>query len=247
MNDRDDFYVGYLPMPASHRRLAHVVVPLIMWLLVAVMGVCVLFQRDPGPAVWDLSAEQTWEGTLYAEPYPMLVSTSERGVRVQLITGELKNSVHDRIRPLDGQRARLAGFPLERDGRSMIQLSPAEDAIGSLAGAVDSKPDLRPLADVELVGEIVDGKCFYGAMKPGNGRAHKACAILCIDAGLPAMFVSTDTAGKATFWLLTFDGRAEFPTGLRELVAEPVRVRGRASMLGDLHVLDVSLGGVRAL
>lgn len=245
MSNRDDFYVGYMPMPRSHRRFANVIVPLLLWLLVSVMGVCVFFQRDPGPAVWDLSAEQTWEGTLYIEPYPMLVSADGDEIRVQLITGELKNSVHDRVRPLDGQRARLTGFPLERDGRSMIQLSPAGDAIETLDGNATAKPVARPISDVRLVGEIVDGKCFYGAMKPGDGKAHKACAILCIDAGLPAMFVSKDSSGDATFWLLTFDGRTDFPENLRELVAEPVRISGRASMLGDLHVLDVGASGVR--
>src|SRR5690349_19376703 len=55
---------------------------------------------------------------------------------------------------------------------------------------------------VSLRGEIVDSKCFLGAMRPGNGKTHKACAMLCIAGGVPPMFVTRDSAGREEYYLL---------------------------------------------
>ena len=40
-----------------------------------------------------------------------------------------------------------------------------------------------------LRGEIVDSKCYLGAMKPGDQKTHKACATLCIRGGIPPVLV----------------------------------------------------------
>ena len=47
-------------------------------------------------------------------------------------------------------------------------------------------PAPQVLADnVTLKGEIIDPKCYLGAMKPGGGKTHKACAMRCIAGGIP--------------------------------------------------------------
>jgi nitrite reductase/ring-hydroxylating ferredoxin subunit len=41
-------------------------------------------------------------------------------------------------------------------------------------------------------GPLGDPKCFARAMKPGDGKTHKGCAVLCLRGGIPAVFVAAD-------------------------------------------------------
>ena len=77
-----------------------------------------------------------------------------------------------------------------------------------------------------LVGEIVDTKCYLGAMKPGRGKPHRDCASLCIRGGIPAaLLVRTEGGERHLVHLLNLHGQ---PLGreLLEWVGEPVEVWG---------------------
>ena len=77
-----------------------------------------------------------------------------------------------------------------------------------------------------LVGEIVDTKCYLGAMKPGRGKPHRDCASLCIRGGIPAaLLVRTEGGERHLVHLLNPQGQ---PLGreLLEWVGEPVEVWG---------------------
>ena len=77
-----------------------------------------------------------------------------------------------------------------------------------------------------LVGEIVDTKCYLGAMKPGRGKPHRDCASLCIRGGIPAaLLVRTEGGERHLVHLLNPRGQ---PLGreLLEWVGEPVEVWG---------------------
>ena len=77
----------------------------------------------------------------------------------------------------------------------------------------------------KLVGEIVDTKCYLGAMKPGRGKPHRDCASLCIRGGIPAaLLVRTENGERHLVHLVSF-GR---PVGVEVLdfVGQPVEVTG---------------------
>ena len=84
-----------------------------------------------------------------------------------------------------------------------------------------------------LVGEIVDTKCYLGAMKPGRGKPHRDCASLCIRGGIPAaLLVRTENGERVLVNLVDFAGR---PLGreLLEWVGQPVAVSGRLRRKDD--------------
>lgn len=93
--------------------------------------------------------------------------------------------------------------------------------------------------DVTLTGELLDGKCYLGAMKPGDGAAHRACAMLCIRGGLPALFIadSGDERGRV-YWATGGLGQG-LGEDLVPLVARRVQVRGRERTLGQETVLFI--------
>ena len=50
---------------------------------------------------------------------------------------------------------------------------------------------------MDVKGEIVDPKCFFGVMKPGEGKPHKDCAIRCILGGIPPVLKVTDESWQS--------------------------------------------------
>jgi hypothetical protein len=152
-----------------------------------------------------------------------------------------KRSAHERIAGLAGRHVELAGWLLPRADRRMIELTPEDTALTMLTEARPGiSPGLEFAEAVTIRGEIVDTKCYLGAMKPGDGKAHKACATLCIEGGIPPMLVSFDSRGRRSYHVLTdADGLAATSLVL-EYVGEPVEIEGRRGRLGSLPVLTVT-------
>ncbi len=244
-SDQGPLYVGYLPLPRRHRVFIALLIPGAMLVLTALAGIIAAGQRDPGDAVWDAAEERVWTGSLIAEPYPMLIADDGT---VHLVVEMGKRGAHEREQIAAApMRAEVRGFELRRGGRRIIELTPGADAITPR----ESNPVLprrgEPRA-VTLRGEIIDGKCFLGAMKPGDGKAHKACAILCLEGGLPPMIaVRADPTDPTPdeIALLLVDGSADLPGDVLNLVAQPVEIRGERSMLGTLPIIDASSTDIR--
>lgn len=235
MNDEAPIYVGYLKTPPAHMRVVRVVVPMLI-VVFALVGVLTANAfRDPGPATWNTGQALEWEGRLIHDPYPALI-TDDGATHLVVEIGKV--SAHDRVDPHAGKRVTLAGYPLERDGRQMIELLEGDGAFVAIGGeAGDVFEPIVGSDAVDVVGEIVDGKCFLGAMKPGDGKSHKACAVLCIAGGLPPMVHTRGPDGSPVFALLMVDGDASLPRELWDIVGEPVRIEGTRGRVGDLDVI----------
>lgn len=235
------FYVGYLAMPTGHARFLRVFVSA---LVVGVsVGAAVLAgaQRDPGGGVWENAASRSWTGTMIDRPYPLLVG--DDGV-VYLLVEVGKRGPRAGLAGFDGRRVTVSGWELHRDGRRMIELEPGDGAVRALGEGAAIVPTVVLGAEGEFAGEILDAKCYLGAMKPGDGKAHKACATLCVGGGIPPMLYTRGSDGAARCVLLIgSDGGAANGLVLPYL-GEAVRVRGRAGALGSLEVFMLDSDGV---
>jgi hypothetical protein len=232
--DPDPFYVGYLDTPPRIARAVRLSVVLIIIWLGMMSTLLVLAQRSPGEAVWDISNEQSWTGLLIKEPYPMLVTPDE----TLLVVGMGKFSVHERLADSFGNELTLHGYELQRQGRKMIELS--TNGVSDVSKTVQLPDPELVIIDKdpqEFIGEIIDGKCYLGAMKPGDGFGHRACAVLCLRGGLPPMFAIDSAEPNTSFPLILIDGQAELPEHLYKFVAERVRLNAQQAMLGTLPVL----------
>lgn len=241
--DRDPFFIGWFPMP---RRYARFLAPLAGTLVVALaVGGAVLAwgQRSPGPGTWD-DATTNFTGIVYAEPYAIIRVPGDEGgpPRTVLLVSEGKFGAKDRVNPHDGRPVRVSGTLLARDGWLMLELAPGDDGLrpaelpGAEQAALRREPP-RERGPVSLRGEIVDSKCYLGAMKPGAGRTHKGCAVLCLKGGVPPVFVSRDES-DALYLLVSADGGPLAPAYF-ELAADIIRLDGRVEEWGDLRVLKV--------
>ena len=231
----EEFYVGYLPLPSGYIRFVRIAVPSLLWMMVAAAVAIGVLQRSPGEGVWDQGKPVERTGMLYEKPYPHVVN----GTSVVFLVEQGKRGSQDRCRGLDGRRVRASGWVVHRDGREILELVPEDSALKPVDnGGIEAAPTVKDLGSATLRGEIVDYKCYLGAMKPGDGKAHKACAILCMTGGIPAMLVTHEHDGPRHTLLADVSG-GPVSEEVIALAAEPVEVSGTLVEVGPVRMLKV--------
>ena len=215
MPSESEFYVGYLPMPGVLKRTIRRVVVSLGALAVVAAAILIAGQNPFSPGSFEFQEYRESRGTLVAEPYPALAIPGQ-GLP-WLLVGPGKHGVGE-LRELDGREVQLKGERIFRGEDHMIEVLPGTLRAGAKAGPTHAAVDL---GQVQLTGEIVDTKCYFGVMNPGNGKVHRDCAVRCISGGIPPAFLVSDASGR-TVTLLLANWKREL-----DHVAEPVTIRGR--------------------
>lgn len=187
---------------------------------------------DPGGG--DFTGDKAITGVLIADPYPMIVTDTDH--HTILLSGGGKRGVQVQARPLDGQHVRATGAGVKRGDRDMLlvdQLQPAPGAV--------SAPVREALGRWRLTGEICDGKCSLGVMRPGNKAAHKACANVCLIGGVPPVFITTTPVLGTQYLLMGDPQNHALPDALRDYVAITTRMDGTLERVGDALVFDTDV------
>lgn len=242
MSDRNTpFFVGFLKVPEG-LRVFLISTGLSMIAFFAAIAVMTgLAQDDPGDAAFRFDyGRQTVTGVLEVTPYPVVhvIEGSEQipAGRALMLSGQGKNGAMDRGTPLEGQLVTASGVLLRRGALDMLQLHGGRNGLAAAEGETADLPEPEALGRWRLAGEICDGKCLAGAMRPGTGLSHKACADLCIDGGIPPVFVSSQPVEGSEFLMITGPNGTEMPDAARDLIATYVTVEGEISRHGDLLI-----------
>ena len=158
-----------------------------------------------------------------------------------MLTVPGKRSVKRPGRKLFGQVVDASGFLFQRGDIDMLQVQGKGSLKAAAAGEGEPPPEFTPappesLGRWRLIGEICDSKCHLGAMRPGNGLSHKACANLCISSGAPPIFVTADEGAVEgeTFLLMADRDGGPLPDRFRDYVAVLVELEGEVERLDDL-------------
>jgi hypothetical protein len=235
----DEFFVGYNPTPPGLLRFVRAAAAVAFAAALAA-GLAAAAMRPPaGDGPWDDAPPSAgFEGTAVADPHPLLFGDDGR---TALLVAEGKFGARERIAPFAGKRVRIAGTLIHRDGRRMIEISDAPDAVAEIAGGAARIPEPVPLGPATVSGEIVDPKCHLGAMRPGRGATHRACAVLCLRGGIPPM-LATDDGG---YLLLVGPDGSALGDAVLPLVGGPVTASGLRERRGDLELLRVAVADIR--
>ncbi|MBS0195188.1 MAG: hypothetical protein JSR77_00360 [Planctomycetes bacterium] len=252
----DHFYVGYFPKApgpiAAFSRFAAIAL-LSCGLAAATIGS--LSQGPSAMSAWE-SEPTTLEGTLLTQPYPVLLIDSAQGKQAVLLVNPGKcaamsggaycgplddaapRDLVEAARALHGARVRVTGTRLLRSNLVALEL---QDGAASIARTGNGSPvPTEPGPPTTLRGTIVDPKCYLGAMRPGEGKVHLACASLCIRGGIPPALAYTDPQGHECLALLaSHDGRPA-NAHFAPLADQQATLTGREFHLaGDLSILFV--------
>ncbi len=249
---RTDFYVGYgKKLPDSLRGFLPAAAGILLTVFAASGLLLGLAQQSPGEGRfrYDLGP-QTLVGVLEMHPAPVVHARPTPQFpsgHSMMLTGQGKVGVQATAAGLDGKLVEVKGYITQRGALDMLVVDSLRAAPAATA---ESSPTLPPVVDLgrwRLTGEICDGKCVSGAMRPGRGLSHKACANLCILGGAPPVFVANAKAAGADFFLIADPQGQPVAPRLVDFTAVPVEVEGQIERRGDLTVLLIDLGRIKRL
>jgi hypothetical protein len=253
-----DFYVGYAERAPRDlgRFLGRIAAALL--LAAPLLAAALASRQGPlGAGVYEFGVPRPLTGVVELLPYPVL-RVERPGAPASVsrypVVAFGKRGADAQLAPFAGRQVSLEAALVHRDGWTMLEL-----VEGSVVDRGPVRADESSLEDgsapaaewIETRGEIVDSKCFLGAMRPGVDRTHRACAQLCLRGGIPPLWIGTrtDEQGRETFLkaLLVGPGDEAIGAQLLPLVAEPVELRGELVWHGELAVLRVDPAIIRRL
>jgi len=244
---REPFFIGWAAPPKPLREFLVWIAALLIGLFAALGWLLAATQNDPGDGAG--AGRQTVWGVVEANPYPILhVTKGKRFAKGDtiLLSGIGKRGVQKRAEPVNGQAVRVVGAALRRGEIDMLQVFGGKMAWTTPDDAPRMDlPQPVPLGRWRLTGEICDGKCYVGAMRPGEGLAHKACANLCLIGGAPPVFVSTDRVDGEQFLLMGDADGGPVTDAILDHVAAMVTIDGDVERRGTLLVFKIDPGTIR--
>ena len=250
---KDAFFVGFFKAPAALKPYLSIVA---LCLVAAGLGAGAAFSLStdaPGQGV--TMGKQSITGVLSVDPFPVLYlppSDDHPAGQAILLNGPGKRPVKPNPKALDGEVVTAEGIVLVyEDILKMLkilrtEIVPAEDEDArALAGFTVPAP--VDLGRKTLKGEIVDSQCFAGIMRPGTGKAHMACAILCLSGQTPTVFWVRQSDGtERAILLLDHNGDMVFDA-IRKHISLPVEITGNLERRGSLLVLRMDENGIRQI
>ncbi|WP_310618740.1 hypothetical protein [Flexibacterium corallicola] len=250
----DPFFIGWSKKPPKALRWFLFVVSAV--LVGAAAGVAFglgASLSDPGDGHFSWSQnQQPLMGVIEAKPYPILrvVKEGQQGSsEAILLAGIGKRGIQSKLTADISGPVKIQGVPLKRGTINMLQVGRIE-ALEETAAASQQSPIISPsksLGRWRLTGEICDGKCYIGAMRPGNGLAHKACANLCIIGGLPPVFVTSSPIKGQSFFLLSDEQGNPLSSDFLDYTALLISMEGEVEQRDDLLIFKIDPTSVERL
>ncbi|GJM60362.1 hypothetical protein [Persicobacter diffluens] len=250
--DKKPFYIGWeKKMPAFHKKGIFPLLLVVFLLLPVLAFLLVYTQKGFNDHQFELGQIRTFQGDYYAYPVPRLVVTADQVPEGyspdMLLVGYGKfgaegimNKAAEQIGvPLNGRKIKVEGSLIYGDGKVLLELSPKQAGIIEI---IEGKVEAMALSSKQreiLTGEILDPKCYFGVMKPGEGKIHKSCAVRCISGGIPPVFRSGKPGDYQYFVLLGAAGE-KINAEILDWVGEKVEIVAEVSQSGGWQICAVN-------
>lgn len=208
-NNNDEFYVGYLPQ--APRKVASFIKRIIAFggILACIVAIMLAwYQKKFSHTQFEYGVNSNVEGYYFDKPVPHLamplgMNSSGREIFQNVILvgfGKagakevMKRLGQTEGKSLVGSKLELRGFLIYGYGKALLQVTYEDNNnLKLLSGPTSPIESIDSTDRRSVSGEIVDPKCYFGVMKPGEGKAHRSCAIRCIAGGIPPVFHLTNS------------------------------------------------------
>lgn len=256
MSKKDDFYIGYLPeAPGTFAKRMKVFIILLVLLIPLFAFLIVGNEKEFPNSTFELGQLSTVEGVLTMEPVPMLkVPLGLNHLEKMLFQDimligfgkfgaeqTLEKVAKEQELSLEGRFVKLEGTLIYYDGKTLLELSKNKASVIEVGDIAPMKTKRRALGEVSLKGEIADPKCFFGVMKPGEGKAHRSCAVRCISGGIPPILKATNDQGIQNYFIVLGDKGEKINEQVLSVVGEPITISGQLEQIDDWLVLRTDL------
>jgi hypothetical protein len=258
--NNEEFYIGY--QPQAPKQTASFIRKVIA---VVGLGICVVAlilawgQKKFSSSVFDYGINSTVEGYYFEKPVPHIAvplginSGGKEFFQNVLLVGFGKAGATNVMTKLqsrkgksfEGAKIELTGFMIYGNGKALLQVTEEDNSkIVVLAGATGPVQILDSTGVTTLNGEIVDPKCYFGVMKPGEGKAHRSCAIRCIAGGIPPVFHASE---KEEYFLIVNENWQPVNEEVLNLVGDQITITGKEIVWNDWRILKVNTADLRTM
>lgn len=256
----DEFYIGWMAKaPAGFSRFVKKYLFAILPAVIIIGALLALSQKKFGTANFEFGQLTTIKGIYFNEPVPRIKVINGKDIwgnpsyiTIPLVgygkhgaEGVIADIEKEKNISIDQKEVTLTGTLLYNDGKTILQIDKNDNPITNISTqpvAADMLPEKKELGTMIVKGEIIDAKCYFGVMKPGEGKAHRDCAIRCILGGIPPMFVMRNEKGQANYCLMVGPNGEKINEAIRNFVAEPVEINAKVVQYDDWIVLYINTG-----
>lgn len=250
---KNDFYIGYLPKAPKRIARFAIAFVLIQFLIAGGAAYFLSFShRTINNGVYEYGELTEVTGKLYLDPIPyirikegaigkniMLIDFGKFGARASV--EKIRAAVGGDLSKVD---VTLSGTLIYQDGMTLMELTSSEKSLVTHSPG-DSEMFIRPLINTTLKGEIVDPKCYFGSMKPGQSKAHRSCASLCIAGGIPPVLVVATAQNTAEYYILKGSDGRDVNQEILDKVAQSVTITGQKTQINEWNILYLETDNIK--
>jgi hypothetical protein len=254
--DNKDFYIGWMSaVPDSYAKHIKKVVFILIILVITTGIILALQQKKFSTANFEFGQLTEVKGIYQQFPVPSVKVITHQDafghssyITIPLVgygkfgaEGTIAELEREKNTTLDKKEVTFKGTLLYSDGKTLLQIDKNDDPLLNVSAVNSSlQSDIKELGIVHLTGEVLDPKCYFGVMKPGQGKPHRDCAIRCIAGGMSPVFYVRNEKGEANYYLVLDATGKKMNDELKDIIAEPVSLEAKAVQYDDWVVLYVN-------
>ncbi len=250
------FYIGWMPKaPAGFSKFIRKYLILLVALVIVISVTLSLSQKKFSTSTFEFGKLTQVKGVYFNDPVPAIKVVNGKDIwgNLSYITfplvgygkhgagGIIADIEKEKNISLDKKEVTLKGTLLYNDGKTILQIDKNDNPVISVGQTVTVEllPQLKELGTQKIKGEIVDPKCYFGVMKPGEGKPHRDCAIRCILGGIPPVFHIQNAKGESNYYLIVGPDGEKMNEAVQDYVAEPTEIEARLVQRDDWIVMYV--------
>ena len=245
--EQQDFYIGWMAKaPKSFAKHAKRLLLILFPVALSIAYLLSTSQKKFSTASFEFGKLTEVKGFYYSNPVPMLKVFNKNNLSITIpLVGYGKHGAEMAIMELEkekgvslnGKEVILKGTLIYGDGKTFLQVDKNDDPIVRIGAGSTFQSQQKDLGTQIIRGEIVDPKCYFGVMKPGEGKVHRDCAIRCILGGIPPVLHVQNEKGESNYYLIVGPNGEKINETVQDLVAEPVSIEARVVQQDDWIIL----------
>lgn len=253
------FYIGWMDKAPGALAKQLRLVAFLLVLCVIVAGLMLsLSQRKFSTATFEYGQLTEVNGIFQRYPVPSIrvqIPGGNNSVVTMPLVGYGKFGADGAIAALEGKtqinfdnkQISMRGTLLYADGKSLLQIDEHDNPLVNIKDVPAEKKanKIEDMGFVELTGEVIDPKCYFGVMKPGYGKPHLDCAARCIAGGISPVFYVRNNDGVGEYYLLLGEQGERINKTIKDFVGKQVRVRAKELKVDDWRLLYLDTKSVQ--
>lgn len=240
---KDEFYIGWAGGSKQSNRTSYRFYLSFLVLMIALVSIFIFFEKPFADSSFAYGELTEMEGELLEMPVISIRIPDGDAFEIVPLVGFGKMGPHQALQDLLGKgtfHVKLRGTLIQYKGNKLFELTEGTNAI--IHSEIIEREEMRGEMGnmMEVRGEIVDPKCFFGVMKPGYGKVHKSCAIRCISGQIPPILAIRNMEGEfMDYYFLTDTNGNVLRQDLHEYVGINIKVSGNSFQVDNWKSIQV--------